>query len=448
MSIAFVQPQTWQAKLAKAEAIFRDVKGILEDPASDAEKRGKVTEMVADAKKYQAEALQLKEIEAAIPLLAEQAAASQVKEAPVKPSELKEWRHFLFEVWKAGHPAIQEKAHPGLRFFRDKDEEADDRGGPAPTKDLSGAAGSTGGYLIPPEFDATLRAAMAPASIVRSRATIIPMRRRQIDIPVLDQTGTTAGRPHWFGGMQFFWEEEGGEKDTTDPAFRQMTLTARKLIGFTRASDELIDDSAISLEAFFSGPLGFAGGAAWMEDYAFLRGTGAGQPLGVIHAPATIQHTRAGAGVTYADLVGLVSKFMPSGRGVWLASQSVLPSLMAMEGPSGNPAYLWVGAFQPGGIANGIPGMLLGYPIIFVEKLPALGYQGDIGLFDFSYYLIGDRQATTVESTKFEKWREDKTSWRMVHRVDGRPWLSAPLTYEDGVTQVSPFVVLSGNAGS
>lgn len=445
MSIAFVQPQTWQAKRAKAEGLFVEVKAILEDPNSDAEKRGKVPEMIADAKRYQAEALQLKEIEAAIPLLAEQAAAAQVKEAPVKPSELKEWRHFLFEVWKAGHPKVQEKAHPGLRLFVDNDEKADDRGS---AKDLSGAAGATGGYLIPAEFQATLLAAMAPQSIVRSRATIIPMRRRQLDMPVLDQTGTTAGRPHWFGGMQFFWEEEGGEKDTTDPAFRALTLVARKLIGFTRASDELLDDSAISLEAFFSGPLGFAGGAAWMEDYAFLRGTGAGQPLGVIHAPATIQHTRAGAGVTYADLVGIVSKFMPSGRGVWLASQSVLPALMNLEGPPGNPALLWIGAFQPGGIANGIPGTLLGYPIIFVEKLPALGYQGDIGLFDFSYYLLGDRQATTVESTKFEKWREDKTSWRMVHRVEGRPWLSAPLTYEDGVTQVSPFVTLSGNAGS
>jgi HK97 family phage major capsid protein len=66
-------------------------------------------------------------------------------------------------------------------------------------------------------------------------------------------------------------------------------------------------------------------------------------------------------------------------------------------------------------------------------------------LADFSYYLIGDRQATTVESTKFEAWQYDKTSWRAVHRVDGQPWTNAPFTYQDSTTTVSPFVALSSD---
>jgi regulation of enolase protein 1 (concanavalin A-like superfamily) len=33
-----------------------------------------------------------------------------------------------------------------------------------------------------------------------------------------------------------------------------------------------------------------------------------------------------------------------------------------------------------------------------------------------------------------------------VHRVDGQPWLNAPLTYQDGTTQVSPFVTLTDHA--
>ena len=64
-------------------------------------------------------------------------------------------------------------------------------------------------------------------------------------------------------------------------------------------------------------------------------------------------------------------------------------------------------------------------------------------LADFRYYLIGDRQATTIESTPYtDQWKYDLTSWRAVHRVDGQPWLSAPLTYQDGTVQVSPFVIL------
>jgi hypothetical protein len=33
-------------------------------------------------------------------------------------------------------------------------------------------------------------------------------------------------------------------------------------------------------------------------------------------------------------------------------------------------------------------------------------------------------------------------TWRFVQRVDGRPWLEAPITLQDGSSQVSPFVVL------
>ena len=54
-----------------------------------------------------------------------------------------------------------------------------------------------------------------------------------------------------------------------------------------------------------------------------------------------------------------------------------------------------------------------------------LGTTGDVLLADFSFYLIGDRQSTTVESTKFEAWQYDKTSWRAVHRVDGLQRLHA-----------------------
>jgi HK97 family phage major capsid protein len=80
---------------------------------------------------------------------------------------------------------------------------------------------------------------------------------------------------------------------------------------------------------------------------------------------------------------------------------------------------------------------------VWTEKVPRVGTTGDVVLADWRYYLLGDRQATTIESTKFDRWAYDETSWRVVHRVDGQPWLSAPLTYQDGTTQVSPFVVLS-----
>ena len=174
-----------------------------------------------------------------------------------------------------------------------------------------------------------------------------------------------------------------------------------------------------------------------MEDYAFLQGTGAGEPLGVINAGATITVARTGTTtpIVYGDLVNMMENFLPTGRGVWVFNQSAFSNLMNMQDPSAS--YIW----QPN-LQAGVPAMLWGMPVIFTEKTPVVGSAGDAILADFRYYLIGDRQATTIESTNQYRWQYDLTSWRAVHRVDGQPWLSAPLTLQDGTLQVSPFVIL------
>ncbi len=440
MSVTPVTPQTYEDMLGQAHQMFEEMKAIVTNPASTAEERARVPQMIKDAKDLQARAVQLKDIlEAGLDKVAEKKSDPLIPETKrvTRASEFKKWGEFLRKAWEAGHPSYKAPPDPRLAFYRDELE-------PGEAKDMSGAAGASGGYLIPAEFQAQLQAAVAERSIVRPRATVIPMRRRQLDIPVLDQTGTTANKPHWFGGMVFYWQEEAGQKTESDASFRQVSLVAHKLIGYTRCSDELVDDAAISLEAFFSGPLGMAGGVAWMEDYAFLRGTGAGQPLGIIPAACTIREGRVAANdVQLDDIIDMLEHFLPGGRGVWVASQSVLPKIYTLNGPAGNASYVWI----PNARDNA-PGTLFGYPLIFSEKPPLLGSEGDIGIYDMSYYVIGDRQATTVESTKFDRWSYDQTSWRVVHRVDGQPWLSTYLTLQDGTSTVSPFVILGSAVGS
>lgn len=417
---------TYTDKVGASKALFEQARAILVNPEAPAEQKATVERMIFDAKALQTEAMQLKSIDEAHGALL----AANGGLDTVAPSGFRRLGEFLHAVWQVGKGL---PAHKSLRFIADKDDD-----GPEDLKTLSGATGAGGGFLVPPEFQTTLQGVIGEVALVRGRATVIPMRRRSVSIPVLDQTSTTAGIPHWFGGMRFYWAEEGELKTETTPSFRQMQLIARKLIGYTRSTDELLDDSAISLEAFFGSPLGFAGGVAWMEDYSFLQGTGAGQPLGVIPAPATYLQARVAAGaVGFQDLARMVEHFLPSGRGVWFITQSAMAEIIQMAGPTAYPSYIW-----STNAAAGIPGTILGMPVVWTEKLPVLGAKGDVVLADWRYYLIGDRQATTIESTKFDRWQYDETSWRVVHRVDGRPWLSAPITLQDGSTQVSPFVVL------
>lgn len=447
----------YKEKLAQSKKLFEQARDILNDPEADAEQKSHVQKMVEDGQRLKAEAFQLEQIleaaaevetatqameEKAKDVAAQEAAAAENKDAPpvrelkshLAGSEFKEdeWRDFLVSIWYAKHPDPQvQQSDP--RLCRHK--EASTPGHEA--KQMVESVGASGGFLVPVTFLPQMQAALAENTIVRPRATVIRMDRRQVDIPVLDQTGTTAGRPHWYGGMLGYWEEEAAEKTITTPKFRKVSLVAHKFIMYTRASNELLSDSAISIGDFLAGPVGFGGCVAWNEDYSFLQGSGAGQPQGVLTAGCTITVNRTGnvPPIVYADLINMLEAFLPTGRGVWLVTQTGISNLMTIADAAGN--YIW----QPNAQA-GTPQMLLGFPVIFTEKLPAVGTAGDVLLADFSYYLIGDRQAMTVDTTEYDMWRYDQTSWRAVHRVDGQPWLSVYLTYQDGATTVSPFVIL------
>lgn len=423
-----------QEIVGRANALLDQAKGIIGNPESTGEDHAKAEKMIEEAKALRARATQLKEISELGAQMASEvqaAQAKQAKEPETKGSAFKSWGEFLQSAWAAQTRNIKDAR---LSFYKEE--------GPQEAKDLMENVGASGGFLVPPEYQAQLMSVIAERNTIRPRCTIIPMRRRQVNIPVLSQTGTTAAQPHWFGGMNVYWTEEAGAKSETTPAFREVSLVAHKLAAITYASDELLEDSAISLAAFLQGPMGFGGAVAWYEEYAFLQGTGAGQPLGVIPAPATITVARQSVGtpVQYLDLVNMFENFLPTGNGVWYIHQSCVSDLMTASGPSGNASYLW------GDMTNGIPTRLLGMPVVFTEKLPRVGTAGDVLLADWSYYLLGDRQATTVDTSIHNKFEYDKTTWRCVHRVDGRPWLSAPLTLADGTSQISPFVILGAKS--
>mgnify|MGYP001168639250 CR=1 FL=1 len=426
--------------LERAHKLFDDVRAILTNKAATAEDVAKAEAMIVEAKGLQARAAQVKEIETARDVLA--AETKNVTQGA--PSKFRSFGHYLIEVAKTGNRSYRGAIHPAL-VEMERAAKALSSGEPVTSgaagweskADMAEGVGATGGFLVPTEYRPELLGITPPPNSVRGRASIIPMRRRQVNIPVLNQANTTASVPHWYGGITANWTEEAEQKGKTDPTFKQISLTAHKLVCYTVASDELLDDEAIGLASFLGGPMGFRGAIEWHEEYAFLVGTGAGQPLGVVNAGATIAVAPAALiGFGIADVVNMLEAFLPGANGVWMLNQRHLSNLYGMVDPAG---FL---IFVPN-INDTAPGKLFGYPVVFTEKLPLPGTTGSVILCDWKYYLVGDRQGTTIESNNSELFRYDQTSWRAVHRVDGQPWLSAPLTLSDGSSQVSPFVQLS-----
>ena len=312
-------------------------------------------------------------------------------------------------------------------------------------KALAESTGATGGFLVPAEFRARLMALMATQSIIQPRATVQRMNRRTLTIPVLNQEGTVSESASWFGGIRGYWKDEAAQFTETTPAFKDFTLTAHKHTALTYSSEEMLADSAVALEDYLLGDKGFTGYFAWKMDYTFLRGDGNGKPEGILEANCLISTGGASGNasrvaandIQYEDLAAMLQRALPTAQLIWVASQSTMAELLTMNGPSGNPSYLW------GNATSGIPNTLLGRPIYFTDKLPSLGNTGDIILIDPSYYIIGDRQALTIDMSTENRFEFEQATWRASIRLDGKSWLEAPITYQDGTTQVSPFVALS-----
>lgn len=425
---------TGEYLLGRAADLAEQAKNILANTESTAEDLVKADNLKLEATSYQKRYQDVMGLEDILKHAVNPVDTKNNPATPNNPVDFKHMGEFLHSVYLVDK---SQKKDPRLTYFSSE----------AERKDLAEAVGSTGGYLVPEAQRMTLMSVAAEQSIVRGRgATVIPMGTRQVSMPVLDQTSTTADTPHWFGGIQVYWQAEAQEIAASQPAFREIQLTANELVGYTRASETLVADSAVALDAFLTGQMGFGGAVAWAEDRAFFSGNGVGQPLGILNAGVTSSVARQVQGsVTYEDLLAMEASFYsPSNKGVWIISQSQKLNVMKMTGPVGNPFYV----YRPSA-KEGEPDMLLGRPVIFtLDRLPrgTATSVGDVMLADFSFYLIGDRQRVTVDSTRFDRWAFNQISWKVVTRVDGQPWLSAPITSADGATTVSPFVVLGAKA--
>ena len=317
---------------------------------------------------------------------------------------------------------------------------------------LAEASGTTGGDLVPPEYLNRLMELAAEDAIVRPRAEIIPMNTRTIEFPMLDQTTVQAtGVTPYFGGIVANWTGESKSRAETEPAFKSIELVAHELAAISNVSRILMMDSIISVDKMLT--TNFAKAIGWYEDFAFLQGDGLAKPKGVLNSPATIGVTRVwstngntGNKFQLADVATMYSKLLPGSvkSACWVMSQTVLPYLIQLADSSGRTIYMPNPTYNTDGgtITKSVPMTLLGLPVLFTEKLPAYGTTGDVMLCDFSKYVIGERGSVEIASSDQYLFGTNQIAWRLLHRVDGQPWLDLPITYQDGSTQVSPFVKL------
>ncbi|MFF7129991.1 phage major capsid protein [Streptomyces sp. NPDC008240] len=307
---------------------------------------------------------------------------------------------------------------------------------------------SDGGYLIPETLRSELLRVALETSVVRPRARVIPMETLRVPFPAIDSTTNVNSV---YGGIVGYWTEESGQLTESQARFGRVVLEARKLTGFAKVPSELMNDSLVSFSALIDQM--FPEALAFFEDTAFLTGNGVGQPLGVLNGNCAVTVSRnTSSHVKFEDVIGMYARMLPQSlsRAVWVISPAVLPDLLSMRIVQQNVAGTEnVGAASPGlwltgGQAIGAPPMsLMGLPIVVSEKVPTLGTSGDISLIDFGFYLIGDRQVMQARQSEERYFETDEIAFRIIERVDGRPWLQSAITPANGGSTLSPIVKLT-----
>ncbi|MCB0201365.1 MAG: phage major capsid protein [Anaerolineae bacterium] len=304
-----------------------------------------------------------------------------------------------------------------------------------------------GGYLVQTDFASELLRLTHETGLLTGRVRRIPVGANSNGLKMNAVAETSRATGSRWGGVRAYWREEAGTVTAAAPAFRTMKLELNDLMGLCYATDQLLADSVALgavIQQAFSEEFGF------LLDDAIIRGSGNGQPLGIMNSNAYVsvakESGQAADTVMWENINNMWARLWSKSRmnSAWFIHQDVLPQLNAMNMPIGTggvPVYL-----PATGIAGSPYSTLFGRPVIEIEQADTVGDQGDIMLLDLSQYLMIDKGGLEAAQSIHVRFIYGENTFRFTLRTDGQPIWNSPLTLYNSSTTVAPFVLLDERA--
>jgi HK97 family phage major capsid protein len=316
------------------------------------------------------------------------------------------------------------------------------------SKALDETTGAGGGFLVPTQFEERIRAVGAPMlfdQLVAAGRGPLMLRTNaaELALPVLEQDqAPNVESSALVGGVRLVWREQSADVAESEPRFEQRIFRPHAADAYVAASTELITDAPQALEDTLVTLFGRA--YAVLRARVMLRGTGVGQPRGIVGHPAAISVTRATGSSSQADndtstILAMIQRLLPgSATAVWIAHPFWRSRLMATR-LSETLLYTVNGQSLVYGDT------LAGIPIAYSEHLPAVAEAGSLVLADLSYYAMVERAGFSVAFSEHVRFLKRQSVWLFGVRIDGAPLVNAPLILADGAgtNTVSPFVEIA-----
>ena len=302
---------------------------------------------------------------------------------------------------KAGAPEQQSEYAKAFCNYLRKGQDAGLEG--LELKALSVGSDPDGGYTVTPAMSANINAIVFESSPIRQLAAVETISTDSLEI-IDDKDSAATG---WVA-------ETGTVSETASPQIGKHTIPTHGLYAQPKATQKLIDDSAIDIENWLAGKI--ADVFSRQENTAFVSGSGVSQPRGFLtYAAGTswgeIEQINSGtSGAVTSD--GLIKLYYSlkdayARNATFLMNRSTLQAVRLLKESTTDQTsdrtaqkherttdqYLW----QPG-LAAGTPDTLLGVPALSASDMPVLAADSlSVVVADFqAAYQIVDRQGIQI----------------------------------------------------
>jgi HK97 family phage major capsid protein len=245
------------------------------------------------------------------------------------------------------------------------------------------------------------------------------------------------------GGFTVARRSETTAPSSSRMALEMIGLRAASLFGLAYATEEILQDSAISFAAMIDSGFRSQFGAHILNEK--IRGGGGNEYHGILSALCKIQVSKetnqAADTIVFDNVNKMAARCWGYGNAVWLANHNTRPQLAKIALPVGTGG---VAMYQPASVPGALD-MLMGRPVIYSEYMSTLGDAGDIVLVNWSQFLEGTYQPIQGAESVHVRFVNHERTFKLWTRNCGAPWWRSALTPNKGDT-LSPIITLAARA--
>lgn len=280
------------------------------------------------------------------------------------------------------------------------------RNPPSFSKALIEGIDTQGGYLSPLEYVQEILTNVVEYSQLRPVCRVRTTTRQGIQIP----KRTTTAAASWV-------EEQGTRAETANPAFGLLECRTHEMYAMTKVSKQELEDSLFDLEGFLRAE--FAEQFGVTESEAFVNGTSAGQPEGLLTNASMTSVNNGHATVLAADALialyyDLKEAYLPNSY--WVMNRSTLKTIRQLKDSQNQ--YLWA----PGLRSDARPATILDRPYTTAPEMPAIGnatYPIVFGDFRRGYIIV-DRLLMEMMNDPYSSKSTGMVEFSARRRVGGQ----------------------------